>query len=249
MVELSLNCFSDAAENSLNSISFIIFDINSTDMNELLAKKTTDLSDLEIINEVKRGNIEYFSEIVKKYNQRMYRIAVSYGMDDDDCEDVIQLSYIAAYEKLNQFRGEAQFSTWLTRILINECLMVKRNQKKSQAVTERENVTISSGDHLNPESEYMDKERKEILEAAINKMPEKYKRVYILKEIEGMSIDQISELLTISAVNVKVRLHRARLLLRDILGEITDVSSLFTFGNERCDRVTNKVMDYITRSK
>jgi RNA polymerase sigma factor (sigma-70 family) len=249
LVELSLNCRSDAAEYSLNSISFIIFDINSTDMNELLAKKTTDLSDLEIINEVKRGNIEYFSEIVKKYNQRMYRIAVSYGMDDDDCEEVIQLAYIAAYEKLNQFRGEAQFSTWLTRILINECLMVKRKQKKLLAVTERENVTISSGDHLNPESEYMDKERKEILEAAINKMPEKYKKAYILKEIEGMSIEQISDLLTISAVNVKVRLHRARLLLRDILGEITDVSSLFTFGNERCDRVTNAVMDYITRTK
>lgn len=218
-------------------------------MNELIDKKVTGFSDLEIIEEVKRGNIELFGEIVKRYNQRMYRVAVSYGMDDDDCEEVIQLAYIAAYEKLNQFRGEAQFSTWLIRILINECLMVKRNQKKLQAVSERENVTISSGDHLNPEREYMDKERKEILEAAINKIPEKYKRVYILKEVEGMSIDQISGLLSISAVNVKVRVHRARLMLRNILGEITDVSSLFTFGNERCDRVTNAVMDYITRTK
>jgi len=218
-------------------------------MAELIYKKLTTLTDEEIIAEVKSGNSEYFGEIVKRYNQRMYRIAVSYGIDDDDCEDVIQLAYIAAYEKLNQFRGEARFSTWLIRILINECLMIKRKQKKILEITERENVTISSGNHLNPESEYMDKERKEILEAAINKLPEKYKRVYILKEIEGMSIEEVSDALTLSKVNVKVRLHRARLMLQDILQGITEVSTLYTFGNERCDRVTYAVMSYITNKK
>ena len=217
-------------------------------MPELKRDQIKNLSDEEIIAEVKAGKIEYFSQIVKRYNQRMYRIAVSYGVYDDDCEEVIQSAYISAYEKLNQFRGEAKFSTWLIRILINECLMMKRKKKKAQNLFD-ENVTFSAGDHLNPEREYMNKERKEILETAIKKLPEKYRTVYILKEVEGMSIEEASGALAISKVNVKVRLHRAKSMLKDILRNITDVSSLFMFGNERCDRVNNAVMSYIRKKK
>ncbi len=214
-------------------------------MPELANKKLTDLTDDEIISEVRSGNSEYFSEIVKRYNQRLFRIAISYGVYDDDCEEVIQTAYISAYEKLDQFRGDAKFSTWLIRILINECLMLKRKQKKAQNTFMSENVTISSGDHLNPEKEYMDKERKEILEKAILQLPEKYKSVYILKEVEGMSIEKVSGMLVISKVNVKVRLHRAKSMLKNILQDVTNVSNLYTFGNERCDRVNDAVMDYI----
>ena len=96
---------------------------------------------------------------MRRYNQRLYRIATSYGSYDDDCEEVIQRAYIAAYEQLLQFRGEAKFSTWLIRILINECLMLKRKMKRNRDFFESGNVTISSGTHLNPESEYMDAER------------------------------------------------------------------------------------------
>ncbi len=214
-------------------------------MPESANKKLTDLTDDEIISEVRSGNTEYFSEIVKRYNQRLYRIAISYGIYDDDCEEVIQTAYISAYEKLDQFRGEAKFSTWLIRILINQCLMQKRKQKKAQNIIIPENVTISSGDHLNPEKEYMDKERKEILEKAILQLPEKYKSVYILKEVEGMSIEKVSDTILISKVNVKVRLHRAKSMLKNILQDVTNVSNLFIFGNERCDRVNDAVMDYI----
>jgi RNA polymerase sigma-70 factor (ECF subfamily) len=205
------------------------------------------LTDEEIVNEVKAGNSEYFGEIVKRYNQRLYRIAVSYGVFDDDAEEVLQTAYIAAYEKISQFRGEAKFSTWLIRILINECLMLKRKKKKSVTINE-EFVTNSPGDHLNPEKEYMDKERKEMLEKAIQKLPEKYKTVYMLKEVEGMSIEETSSALGISKVNVKVRLHRAKSMLRELIKDAADVSALFTFGNERCDKVAESVMNYI-RSK
>jgi RNA polymerase sigma-70 factor, ECF subfamily len=207
------------------------------------------LTDEEIIDDVKKGNIDYYSKIVKKYNQRMYRIAVSYGIYDDDCEEVIQLAYISAYKKLSQFRGEAKFSTWLIRILINECLMMKRKKKKNQNLFKDENVTILPADHLNPEKHYMDKERKEILETAIKKLPERYRFVYILKEVEGMSIEEASSILDISKVNVKVRLHRAKSMLKDILKNVTDISNLFTFGNERCDRVNDVVMNYIRENE
>jgi RNA polymerase sigma-70 factor (ECF subfamily) len=204
-------------------------------------------SDEDIINEVKNGNKECYEEIVRKYNQRLYRIAVSYGVKDDDAEEVVQLAYIAAYEKLNQFRGEARFSTWLIKILINECLMIKRKQKRFEQFNESdyENVTLMTDNHQNPEVKYMEKEKREIIEKAVKELPEKYRSVFILKEVEGMSIEEIADALNISKVNVKVRLHRARTMLKDNIKGRSDISVLFTFGNERCDNVTAGVMDYI----
>lgn len=221
-------------------------------MNEILLKSKETLrlqSDEEIINEVKWGNKEYFAEIIKRYNQRLYRIAISFGIDDDDCDEVLQLTYISAYEKLSQFRGDARFFTWLTRILINECLMLKRKNKKVIHLTEDKAVTISDSVHLNPIESLMEKERKEILENAIRSLPEKYKSVYMLKEVEGLSVLETSEVLAISEVNVKVRLHRARSMLKNVINEVADVSTLFSFGNERCDRINNKIMDYIRKQE
>ncbi|HEX7356870.1 MAG TPA: RNA polymerase sigma factor, partial [Ignavibacteriaceae bacterium] len=207
------------------------------------------ISDEEIIIEIKNGNIEAYSEIVRRYNQRLYRIAVSYGVTDDDAEEVIQLAYISAYEKLSQFRGEAKFSTWLIRILINECLMLKRQQKRIVKIEESDNVTFSGDNHQNPEENYMNIERKEMLEEAVKRLPEKYRTVFIFKEIEGMSIEEISDSLGISKVNVKVRLHRAKSMLKEDIKGILHFSSLFTFGNERCDNMTENVMDYIRNNK
>lgn len=207
------------------------------------------ISDEEIIIEIKNGNIEAYSEIVRRYNQRLYRIAVSYGVTDDDAEEVIQLAYISAYEKLSQFRGEAKFSTWLIKILINECLMLKRQQKRIVKIEESDNVTFSGDNHQNPEESYMNIERKEMLEEAVKRLPEKYRTVFIFKEIEGMSIEEISDSLGISKVNVKVRLHRAKSMLKEDIKGILHFSSLFTFGNERCDNMTENVMDYIRNNK
>lgn len=207
------------------------------------------ISDEEIIIEIKNGNIEAYSEIVRRYNQRLYRIAVSYGVTDDDAEEVIQLAYISAYEKLSQFRGEAKFSTWLIRILINECLMLKRQQKRIVKIEESDDVTFSGDNHQNPEENYMNIERKEMLEEAVKRLPEKYRTVFIFKEIEGMSIEEISDSLDISKVNVKVRLHRAKSMLKEDIKGILHFSSLFTFGNERCDNMTENVMDYIRNNK
>jgi len=214
-------------------------------MPETKIKSLTTLSDADLIKNIRDGEIEQYSEIVRRYNQRFYRIALSYGINDDDCEEVIQLAYISGYKKLNQFRGEAKFSTWLIRILINECLMLKRKQKRLLALNEERSVIIPAQDHLNPESNYMAKERKEILKNAIMHLPEKYRSVIILTEIEGMSVAEVSEALTISTVNVKVRHHRAKTMLRKLISDATDISDLLTFGNERCSRVNNKVMEYI----
>jgi RNA polymerase sigma-70 factor (ECF subfamily) len=205
----------------------------------------TELTEEEIISGIRSGNVQLYREIVRRNNQRLYRIALSYGISDDDADEVMQIAYITAYEKLDQFRGEAKFSTWLTKILINECLMQKRSQKRFSRLNNEMSVTIPAGRHQNPEENYMNEQRKEILEKAVNELPDKYRSVFILKEVEGMSIDEASKVLNISKVNVKVRLHRAKSMLKDFISGMTDLSSLFTFGNDRCDRLNENVMQYV----
>ncbi|OGU36725.1 MAG: hypothetical protein A2068_03725 [Ignavibacteria bacterium GWB2_35_6b] len=210
---------------------------------------TNNITDDQIIERVRANETEMFSFIIKKYNQRLYRVAVSYGVYDDDCDEVIQRTYIAAFEKLNTFKGNSKFSTWLIKILINECLMLKRKYKKNHAVKEDELMNLQSDDTISPEKAVMNKETKIFVESAINDLPEKYKQVFILKEVEGMSIEETSEVLLISKTNVKVRLHRAKSMLRDFLTSRIGYEGLFIFGNERCDNITSKVMLYMGNYK
>lgn len=202
-------------------------------------------TDEEIIERISNNETELFTLIMKKYNQRLYRIAVSYGVYNDDCDDVIQKTYIAAYEKLNTFKGEAKFSTWLIRILINECLMLKRKSKNYTSLDENIIQNLQSDEKRNPERIIMNAENKIFLEGAINELPEKYKQVFIMKEIEGMSIEETSEILYISKTNVKVRLHRAKSMLRDFITAKIGLEGLFVFGNLRCDNITWNVMKFI----
>ncbi len=222
-------------------------------MNKEKTQAVAELEDDQLVKRIKQGEIQLFRTIIKKYNQRLYRIAVSYGINDMDCDDLIQKTYVGAFQKLDQFEGRAKFSTWLTKILINECLMFKRNQKTKRKIfanfAQENLVTISYGAHQNPERLVVNKEMNEILEIAIKKLPDKLRSVYIMKEIENMSVKEIAESLSISIVNVKVRLHRAKSMLKDRLTEIINPATLFSFGNERCDDLTDNVMKKIIDNK
>ncbi len=206
------------------------------------------LSDEELINRIKNGEYELFGTIMKNYNQRMYRTAVAFGISDDDAEDMIQQTYIAAFENLNKFQGKAKISTWLIRILINECLMYKRKLKSSnsrnQIARDSFLVTSFAGKHQTPETDYMEKETIDILNSTINQLPEKYRTVYVMREVEEMSIKETAECLGISEMNVKVRLFRSKSLLKDSLKKY-NLKEAFPFGNERCNRIVDNVMNHI----
>ncbi|MDO8549396.1 MAG: sigma-70 family RNA polymerase sigma factor, partial [Ignavibacteria bacterium] len=169
----------------------------------------------------------------------LYRIARSYGIEDDVCEDMLQQTYINVYSKLNQFEGRSLFSTWLIRILINECLMYKRQNHKFII---KEDVTSPSDLHQNPESIFMEKETSKYLESAISSLPENYSTVFVMRELEGMNTNEVAEILNISNVNVKIRLHRAKQFLLKYLTANLSKEDIYPFGNERCDRVTENVM-------
>jgi RNA polymerase sigma factor (sigma-70 family) len=201
-------------------------------------------NDSDIIEEILSGKKERYAALMKKYNQRLYRISKGYLTDEAEIEDVMQDSYIRAFQNLSTFEGRSQFGTWITRIVINECL--QRIKKKKQVIAldnELINVeTMNLTDKKTPETESLNKELKGLLEASISQLPEKYRSIFIMREIEKMSIEETSRTLDITESNVKIRLNRAKEKLRDSLMTSYSLGSLYEFNLTRCDRIAEYVL-------
>ncbi len=201
------------------------------------------LSDEEIVNKILRGETALFEVLMRKYNEQLYRISLSIVGDGDAAEDIMQTAYINAYRQLVNFEGRSGFSTWLTRILINESLLYKkREQRKQQLVME---TTFTEGHNETPLSGLLNKELKDILEKAVARLPEKYRLVFVMREVQGMSTDETMEALDLGESNVKMRLIRAKEMLRDSLQHLWNPRDIFEFNLVRCDRIVDKVMRQI----
>ena len=155
----------------------------------------------------------------------------------------MQVAYINAWQNLTHFQFKSSFSTWLTRIMINECLLSVR--KRKQLLDMKKGMTDYYQHPSHKEiafSKLMNKELKLELETAILNLPEKYRTVFILREIEELSVAETKECLDISEVNVKVRLNRAKALLRTSLSRLYKSGDVFSFHLSRCDRMVEQVM-------
>ncbi len=209
------------------------------------------ITDSEIVRRILSGEKELYEIILRRNNQKLYRVVRGYLTNEEEIEDVMQDSYLNAFEKLHQFKHDAQFSTWLIRIGINQALMRIRKTNKTyslESCSSHQNtrvMEIPDYNQPNPEKLLIGQESKAILERTIDSLNEKYRMVYILKEVEGMSIVEISNCLDLSNSNVKVRLHRAKSMLKEKLFELTSKTELFEFGNARCDRITQFVIERI----
>jgi len=206
----------------------------------------------EVIKRILGGEKELYEILVRRNNQKLYRIIRSYIKEEAEIEDIMQESYIKAFTKLYQFKLASNFSTWLIRIGINESLarlktkgrLVHVNEEldalKSNAI-----LKIPDSSQLNPQDKMIRNEAKQLLENAIDGLDKKYKAVYIMKEVEEMSLKEISTALDLTVANVKVRLHRSKEMLKEKLYEIANDKSIFEFGFSRCDRITENVMKLI----
>jgi RNA polymerase sigma-70 factor (ECF subfamily) len=202
------------------------------------------LNDDEIIARILHGEKDLYSIIVRRYNQRLYRVGMSMINDDAEVEDAMQVAYINAYENLGKFAFRSSFPTWLTRIFINECLLRLRKRKKSISMNDEnmENVMRQKKDLQTPVTATVNSELRSILNDAIRRLPEIYRTVFVMREIENMNIAETKECLNISEVNVKVRLNRAKAILRDILSAQYSKEDILHFHLSRCDRMVEKVM-------
>ncbi|MBI1768237.1 MAG: sigma-70 family RNA polymerase sigma factor [Bacteroidetes bacterium] len=199
------------------------------------------LSDEEIVQRVLKGEKHWFEQLIRKFNLRLYRIGMAIINDDQEVEDVMQTTYINAYLHLADFQQKSSFGTWLTRILINESLLfVKRRRKKN--LTAIDNLEIAH--HETPLNGLMNIELKTILEKSVADLPEKYRLVFVMREIEEISTSETMEVLQLSESNVKIRLNRAKEMLRNDLGKHYK-SQIYDFHLSRCDRVVNFVMNQI----
>ncbi len=206
------------------------------------------MSDEEVIERVHAGESALFEIVMRRHNQRIYRAARAILGDDGEAEDVMQDAYVRAYEHLGQFERRAKFSTWLTKIAVHEALARARRRKRYDRI---DPIPAPDGESMNrfeskdrdPEEQLFDREMNILLEKAVDSLPEDYRSVFMLREIEGMSTAETAECLEISEESVKVRLHRAKAWLRRRLDASMGqaIARGFQFHLSRCNRVVAAV--------
>jgi RNA polymerase sigma-70 factor (ECF subfamily) len=214
--------------------------------------KDLPVSDEEVVRRVRAGETGLFEVVMRRYNQRLYRVARAILRDDAEAEDVTQQAYVNAYRHLDQFASRARFSTWLTKIAVHEALACARRRGRFD---EKEAVHDGDGDTMgalkspeaDPERQAFAGELRGLIESAIEGLPEHYRAVFVMREVEGMSTTESAECLDITEETAKTRLHRARMLLPETLYERAGIESgaAFPFQAPRCDRVVAGVFEQI----
>ena len=181
--------------------------------------------EMALVHAAKAGDVSAFESLVKKYDRNVFRIANHITHNREDAEDVVQDAFLKAYENLEQFQGQSKFYTWLVRIAVNEALMKLRKRRPERTVSLDEDVKTEE-DSLprevadwspNPEQQYSQAELKDILTRTIQGLPQGFRTVFVLRDVEGLSTEDTAEALDLSIPAVKSRLLRARLQLRDRL--------------------------------
>ncbi len=206
----------------------------------------TDDDDHQLIGRVLAGDTAAFEPLMRRYNERVYRVARSIVRDESEAEDVMQQAYVNAYVHLRQFRGAARFSTWLTRIVINEALARVRRPADAALDENHPNVVpfMTGPPAENPEREAFRGELRLLLEWAIDGLPDGMREVFVLREVEGLSTAETAESLDVSEDVVKTRLSRGRAQLRLRLLQRTGAAAAgaFRFHRPRCDRIVAQVL-------
>ena len=202
-------------------------------------------TDEEIVERVKAGEIALYEILMRRYNQRLYRVTLSIVRDTSEAEDVMQDAYVRAYEHLGQFEGRAPFRAWLTRIAANEALARVRSRNQNEQFEETDAGNMQTVDAApDPETRAACSETAELLEAAVLQLPEQYRTVIMLRDVEEMSTKETAEALDLSEENVKVRLHRGHALMQDwLLARVgAQGRQAFPFLGQRCDGVVSRVL-------
>jgi len=206
-------------------------------------------TDQEIVDRVLAGEREMFEVIMRRYNSRLYRIVLSVLRNDAEAEDVVQDAYVRAYTHLHQFEGRAMFSTWLTRIAYHEALArAQRGNRYTSFDTSDTEQPMEPRSKSNPEQSVADGEMRALLENAILTLPDHYRSVLMMRDVQEMDTAETAACLGLSEENVKVRLHRARGILRKQLYSRfgSTVTTAFGFDGARCDRIVTRVFERLS---
>jgi RNA polymerase sigma-70 factor (ECF subfamily) len=217
------------------------------------------LPDAELVARVRRGDGLAFELIMRRHNRRLFRLARALVWDDAEAEDVLQESYLRAYARLGDLADDQALAAWLARIVANEALGRRRaaarvvsleaHRARGRVGDDGEGgTTVASDDPASdqpgPERLAVSSELRRLLEAAVDALPQEFRTVFVLREVEGLSTAETAAYLAIRPQTVKTRLHRARRYLQEALGErlLAASPSLFEFDGARCDRIVGQVL-------
>ncbi|KXK39824.1 MAG: sigma-70 family RNA polymerase sigma factor [Saprospiraceae bacterium] len=204
------------------------------------------LTEQEIIDRILNGEKALYEIIVRRYNPYLYKIGRSYNYSHEDTMDLMQDSFVDAYKNLSKFEGRSNFKTWIIRIMLNNSFRKKEKSSFKNEVNQDFNdmsrPLFNSRSENRADTMFLNKELIETIEKALSKIPEEYRLVFTLREMNGMNVAETATLLNISESNVKVRLNRAKIMLRNLLEETYAPEELFEFNLVFCDAIVANVM-------
>jgi len=209
---------------------------------------TEQLTEQEIISRILNGEKALYEIIVRRLNPFLYKTGRSYNYNHEDTEDLMQETFIDAYKNLRLFEGRSNFKTWIIRIMMNNCYRKKEKSsfknELAREINENSRPMFTAADN-NTERQIQKGELGHIIEHALAQIPFDYRMVFSLREINGLNVSETAELLHISETNVKVRLNRAKAMLRTEMEKKYAVSELFEFNLKYCDPMVERVMKAI----
>lgn len=206
-------------------------------------------SEFDIIKKINDGEVALYEILIRRINPVLYKIGRSYNYNHEDTEDLMQDTFIQAYKNLLEFKQDATFKTWIVKIMMNNCY--KKQQKFSfknelpNKISENEMPLFSSNQHTDTTKIIVNKELNFVIENALEKVPFDYRMVFSLREMNGLTVLETAELMNISESNVKVRLNRAKTMLRKEIEKSYTAEDLFEFNLVYCDRMVQRVFSII----
>jgi RNA polymerase sigma-70 factor (ECF subfamily) len=204
--------------------------------------------DISIARRIAAGDRVSFEALMRRHNRRLYRLARAALRDDAEAEDALQEAYLAAYRGIGQFRGDASLSTWLSRMVVNECLGRLRKSARRHNVVPmvagEDMDTMASDDRDFPDKALVRTQMRALLERKLDELPEDFRTVFVLRAVEELSVEETAASLDIPEATVRSRHFRARGLLRESLARDIDVAErdLYDFGGAHCDRIVARVL-------
>jgi RNA polymerase sigma-70 factor (ECF subfamily) len=205
----------------------------------------------ELVTRIRKGEKELFEILIRRNNPFLYKTGMSYGYKHEDVEDLMQETFIAAYLNLEKFEGRSSFKTWIIRIMLNQCYQkahkLSFKNEKANDITLNEKTTPMFESHQSTDTykTVLNKELSYVMGNALTSIPLEYRMVFSLRELNGMSTAETAEVLNISETNVKVRLNRAKRMLREKVEKMYSPEDIFEFNLVYCDRIVASVMNTI----
>src|SRR6186713_395419 len=217
-----------------------------------MTKQADTISEIELIKRIIKGENELFEILIRRNNPYLYKLGMSYGYKHDDVEDLMQEAFIAAYLSLEKFEARSSFKTWITRIMLNLCYQKARKlsfkfEKANDILNEKTTPMFESNQSMDTYRSVLNNELSNVIVSALTSIPLEYRMVFSLRELNGMSTAETAETLEISETNVKVRLNRAKQMLREKVEKMYTPEDIFEFNLIYCDKIVNEVMKAIKK--